>query len=379
MAAFPYRKQTRRCQGLRRALNSANGSQTGRNPEGAMTRGTILSVDAMGGDHAPGVIVDGVALFVKERPDTHILLFGDEPVLEPLVAAHAGLMERCELIHSDQKITSDMKPSQALRRGKGSSMWMALEAVRDGQASACVSAGNTGALMAISMLVLRKMPGVHRPAMTAMWPTLQGRSVVLDVGANVEADAPQLVSFAIMGEAYARATLGKERPTIGLLNIGSEEMKGHDEVREAHELLRASDLDLDYRGFVEGDDISNGTVDVVVTDGFSGNVALKTAEGVARMLGIRVREALTSSLLTKAGAVLAASGLSQLREQMNPSNVNGGVLLGLGGVSVKSHGGTDARGFATACRLAADLATSHYPEEVAANLARIQQKGVAAG
>ncbi len=344
-----------------------------------MTRGTILSVDAMGGDDAPGMIVDGVALFVRERPESKVLLFGDEAALTPLVAAHSGLDGKCEIRHCDLKITSDMKPSQALRRGKGSSMWNALEAVKTGEASAAVSAGNTGALMAISMLVLRKMDGVHRPAMTAMWPTLRGRSVVLDVGANVEADAAQLVSFAIMGEAYARATLGKERPTIGLLNIGSEEMKGHDEVREAHEMLRSLDLNLDYHGFIEGDDISTGTVDVVVTDGFTGNVALKTAEGVARMLGTRVREALTRNVATKAGAVLAASGLHQLREQMNPSNVNGGVLLGLGGVSVKSHGGTDARGFATACRLAADLATSHYPEEVAANLARIQQKGAAAG
>ena len=354
-----------------------------------MTRGTILSVDAMGGDHAPGVIVDGVAVFLKERTDSKILLFGDEPSLMPLVAAHPGLSDRCDIVHCDHKITSDMKPSQALRRGKGSSMWNALEAVKDGRANASVSAfgranasvsaGNTGALMAISMLVLRKMDGVHRPAMTAMWPTLVGRSVVLDVGANVEADAAQLVSFAIMGEAYARAILGKDRPTIGLLNIGSEEMKGHDEVRQAHEVLRASGLDLDYRGFVEGDDISMGAVDVVVTDGFTGNVALKTGEGVARMLGTRVREALTKSLATKAGAVLASSGLKQLREQMNPGNANGGVLLGLGGVSVKSHGGTDAQGFATACRLAADLATSHYPEEVAANLARIQKKGAAAG
>ncbi|MCB9960774.1 MAG: phosphate acyltransferase PlsX [Hyphomonas sp.] len=344
-----------------------------------MARGTTLSIDAMGGDHAPGVVVDGLALLVADRPDTRLILFGDEAALTPLVAAHPGLSGKCEIVHCEHKITSDMKPSQALRRGKGSSMWNALEAVKDGRAGAAVSAGNTGALMAISMLVLRKMDGVHRPAMTAVWPTLKGRSIVLDVGANVEADAAQLVTFAIMGEAYARATLGKERPTIGLLNIGSEEMKGHDEVREAHEMLRTLDLDLDYRGFVEGDDISMGSVDVIVTDGFTGNVALKAGEGVARMLATRVREALTRNLATKAGAVLAASGLAALREQMNPSNANGGVLLGLGGVSVKSHGGTDARGFATACRLAADLATSHYPEEVAANLARIQQRGTATG
>jgi glycerol-3-phosphate acyltransferase PlsX len=223
------------------------------------------------------------------------------------------------------------------------------------------------------------MDGVHRPAMTAMWPTLAGRSVVLDVGANVEADAAQLVSFAIMGEAYARATLGKERPTIGLLNIGSEEMKGHEEVREAHEMLPPSGLDLDYRGFVEGDDISMGAVDVVVTDGFTGNVALEDRRRRGPHAWHPRARSVDEDLSTKAGAVLASSGLNQLREQMNPSNANGGVLLGLGGVSVKSHGGTDAQGFATACRLAADLATSHYPEEVAANLARIQKKGAAAG
>lgn len=343
-----------------------------------MAKGTILAVDAMGGDHAPDVIVEGVASFLASRPDTHVRLHGDETRIRGLLEKHAAQAARIEVLHTDNCVTSDMKPSQALRRGKGSSMWNALEDVKEGRANASVSAGNTGALMAISMLVLRKMDGVHRPAMTALWPTLTGRSVVLDVGANLEADAAQLVTFAIMGEAYARAILGKENPSIGILNIGSEEMKGHDEVREAHEILRASNLDLNYQGFVEGDDISTGVVDVIVTDGFTGNVALKTAEGVARMLGQRVREALTANLLTKFGAVLAQGGLGKLREQMNPSNVNGGVLLGLAGVSVKSHGGADGRGFARACEVAADLATSHYRDEVAANLGKIRQKGVAA-
>jgi glycerol-3-phosphate acyltransferase PlsX len=232
--------------------------------------------------------------------------------------------------------------------------------------------------MAISMLVLRKMDGVHRPAMTAVWPTLRGRTAVLDVGANVEADAQQLVTFAIMGEAFARATLGLPRPSVGLLNIGSEEMKGHEEVREAHELLRASAIDIDYRGFVEGDDISAGVVDVVVTDGFTGNVALKTGEGVARMLASHMREAFTESLMSKAGAVLAMNGLKRLKSLMDPSNVNGGVLLGLGGISVKSHGSADARGFARACEMAADLAASDFQGEIAANLARIGTGGVAA-
>ena len=343
-----------------------------------MAEGTILSIDAMGGDAAPGVVVDGVAILLADRPDIAVLLHGDETVLAPLVAAHPVLSGRCQLVHSDSVITSDMKPSQALRRGKGSSMWNAVEAVKNGEAAAAVSAGNTGALMAISMLILRKMDGVHRPAMTALWPTMRGRTVVLDVGANLEADAAQLVSFAIMGEAYARAALGIEKPSIGILNIGSEEMKGHDEVREAHEWLREAELDMDYRGFVEGNDISKGAVDVVVTDGFTGNVALKAGEGVARMLGNRMREAFTANIMTKLGAVFASGGLKQLRAQMDPSNVNGGVLLGLGGVSVKSHGGTDARGFAQACLLAADLAASHYQDEIIANLLRIREGGLAA-
>lgn len=340
-----------------------------------MADGLILAIDAMGGDEAPDVTVAGAELFVAARPGAKVRLHGDEARLGPLLSKAS---DKIEIVHTDLAVTSDMKPSQALRRGKGSSMWNAIEDVKAGRAHASVSAGNTGALMAISMLVLRKMDGVHRPAMTAAWPTLRGRSVVLDVGANLEADAAQLVTFAIMGEAYARAILGIQKPTIGILNIGSEEMKGHDEIREAHELLRNSDLDLDYHGFIEGDDISSGTVDVIVTDGFTGNVALKAGEGVARMLGTRVREALTSSLFSKIGAVLAMGGLKQLREQMNPSNVNGGVLLGLGGVSVKSHGGTDAKGFARACELAADLAESHFREEVAHNLNKIRQKGMAA-
>ena len=337
-----------------------------------------LSIDAMGGDDAPRIVIDGVAEFLAARPSMSVLLHGNETLLRPMMAGRADLQSRAAIVHAEGKITSDMKPSQALRRGKGSSMWNAVEAVKDGRAGACVSAGNTGALMAISMLVLRKMDGVHRPAMTAVWPTLRGRTAVLDVGANVEADAEQLVTFAIMGEAFARATLGLPRPSVGLLNIGSEEMKGHEEVREAHELLRASAIDIDYRGFVEGDDISAGVVDVVVTDGFTGNVALKTGEGVARMLASHMREAFTESLMSKAGAVLAMNGLKRLKSLMDPSNVNGGVLLGLGGISVKSHGSADARGFARACEMAADLAASDFQGEIAANLARIGTGGVAA-
>jgi glycerol-3-phosphate acyltransferase PlsX len=332
----------------------------------------------MGGDNAPRIVIDGVAEFLASRPGAQVLLHGDEAELAPLVAGQGGLQGRVTVLHAEARITSDMKPSQALRRGKGSSMWNAVEAVRDGRAGASVSAGNTGALMAISMLILRKMEGVHRPAMTAVWPTLRGRTIVLDVGANVEADARQLVTFAIMGEAFARAMLGLARPSVGLLNIGSEEMKGHEEVREAHDWLRAAGLDLDYRGFIEGDDISAGAVDVVVTDGFTGNVALKTGEGVARMLASHLRDAFTSSLPAKAGAVLAMSGLKRLKSLMDPSNVNGGVLLGLGGISVKSHGSADGRGFARACEMAADLAASDFQGEIAVNLGKLGPGGVAA-
>ncbi len=334
-----------------------------------MAEGTILSIDAMGGDAAPGVVIDGLAVLLAERPDIAVLLHGDETVLAPLVAAYPVLSGRCQLVHSDSVITSDMKPSQALRRGKGSSMWNAVEAVKNGEAAAAVSAGNTGALMAISMLVLRKMDGVHRPAMTALWPTMRGRTVVLDVGANLEADAAQLVSFAIMGEAYARAALGIERPSIGILNIGSEEMKGHDEVREAHEWLREAKLDMDYRGFVEGNDISQGAVDVVVTDGFTGNVALKTGEGTASLIGDLLKAAFKFSPLSRLAAVLAYTSMQRLKKRIDPRRVNGGVFLGLNGTVVKSHGSADAMGVSAAVKLAFQLARSGFSDKLAARVA----------
>lgn len=340
-----------------------------------MSDSIILAIDAMGGDEAPNIVIDGLARFCSGRSDVRIELHGDEPALEALIADYSSLSEQISIKHTDTKVSSTDKPSQALRKAKGTSMWNAVASVKDGSAHAAVSAGNTGALMAISMLALRKMAGVHRPGMTALWPNMKGqRSVVLDVGANLEATASQLVTYAIMGEAYARAILGKQKPTIGLLNIGSEEMKGHDEVKAAAEMLKDPALDLNYIGFVEGDDISTGIADVVVTDGFTGNVALKTGEGIAKLVGQYVKEALTQSLVTKAGALIASSGLKSLKARMDPSNVNGGVLLGLNGVVVKSHGGTDAHGFATALNLAADLAQSNYMDEVSQNLSRFSSQ-----
>lgn len=329
-----------------------------------------LSVDAMGGDSAPDVIIDGLETFLAGRRDVSLVLHGDEARIAPLLARAPSVAAETELRHSGDEVTMADKPSQALRK-RDSSMWRAVATVKEGEAAAAISAGNTGALMAISMMALRRMSGVHRPAMAALWPTRHGRVVVLDVGANLEADAKQLLTFAIMGEAYSRAIRGVEKPSIGILNVGSEEQKGHEEVRRAAELLKESGLDLNYAGFVEGNDISEGSVDVVVTDGFSGNIALKTAEGTARLVAAFVKDALTSSPLAKAGAFIASGGLGKLKERMDPSNVNGGVLLGLNGVSVKSHGATDAKGFATALGLAADLAQSNYTEEVAAALARV--------
>jgi glycerol-3-phosphate acyltransferase PlsX len=323
----------------------------------------------MGGDAAPTVVLDGLKLFAAERSNVMFEVHGRAEDITPGIESR-GLMERCTIFHHDDVVAMSEKPSAALRRAKTTSMWGAVQSVKAGRAGAAVSAGNTGALMAFSMMSLRKMEGVHRPAMTAIWPTIEGRSVVLDVGANLDADSDQLVTFAIMGEAYARAVTGKTKPTIGLLNIGSEDEKGRDTLKLAAERLRESELGLDFRGYVEGNDIAMGAVDVVVTDGFTGNVALKTAEGTARLVASYVREALTSGVISKVGAALASSGLKRLKEKMDPSNVNGGVLLGLNGVVVKSHGGTDAEGYATAVKLAADLAGSRYMEEVAAGLSR---------
>lgn len=331
----------------------------------------VLSVDAMGGDQAPAVVIDGMARYVSERQDVRFIIHGDEARITPLLEGHTNLNRSCAVRHTEVAVTMADKPSQALRK-RESSMWKSVLSVKDGEAGASVSAGNTGALMAISMMALKRMDGVHRPAMTALWPTQRGRIVVLDVGANLEADAAQLMTFAIMGEAYARAIRDVAHPSIGILNVGSEEQKGHEEVRRAAELIKSSGLDLNYAGFVEGNDISEGSVDVVVTDGFSGNIALKTAEGTARLVAAFVKDALTTSTVTKMGALLASGGLKQLKERMDPANVNGGVLLGLNGISVKSHGGTDAKGFATALRLAADLTGSRYMDEVEANLARIR-------
>jgi glycerol-3-phosphate acyltransferase PlsX len=277
-----------------------------------------------------------------------------------------------EIRPSDKTIGMEVKASQALRQGKGSSLWNAVASVERGEANAVVSAGNTGAFMAISMFRLRTMAGVHRPALTTRWPNMTGGyTVMLDVGANVEADGEQLVEFAIMGEAFARAVSGKDRPSVALLNVGAEEQKGHEEIRAAAQLIRETGVDIDFQGFAEGDDIAKGTVDVVVTDGFTGNIALKTGEGTARLVGQLLREALTSGPFAQLGALIAFPSLQKLRKRMDPGTFNGALFLGLNGLVVKSHGSANGAGFAAAIGVAELMARSHYREEIARNLGRL--------
>lgn len=328
----------------------------------------------MGGDHGPSVTVAGVDSFLATHGEgaARFLLHGDAAQIEAELARRPRARAVSEVRHTDRVIAMDEKPAQALRRGKGTSLWNAVQAVKDGEAKGAVSAGNTGALMAVSKLILRMTAeGLDRPAIVASWPTLKGVTTVLDVGANIGSDAKQLVEFAIMGEAFHRAVHHVDKPTIGLLNVGSEDMKGHEEVREAAAMLRGGGLDLAYHGFVEGDDIAKGTVDVVVTDGFTGNVALKTAEGTARFISILMKESLTSSLTARLGALIAMPALRAMRRRIDPGSVNGGPLLGLNGVVVKSHGGADARGFGNAVKVALDLAESDYAAKIAANMARL--------
>jgi glycerol-3-phosphate acyltransferase PlsX len=328
----------------------------------------------MGGDEGPAVVVPGAAIALDRHPDVSFLLFGDEARIAPHLERHPPLAERSRILHTDAVVEMQDKPSQAVRRGRSSSMWLALDAVHKGEADFMVSAGNTGALMAMSKLVLTSMPGIERPAIAGLWPTVAGTCIVLDLGANVGATARQLADFALMGAAMARAVLQIERPRVGLLNIGVEEIKGVEEVRQAHAWLKENDLPIDYRGFIEGDQIGQGVVDVVVVEGFAGNIALKTAEGTAKQMAAWVREALTSSMAAQLGALLASTGLRGLKERMDPRRLNGGPFLGLKGIAIKSHGGTDAFGFASAIEVGYDMARSNVLERLAAELEALHGK-----
>lgn len=330
----------------------------------------------MGGDHGPAVIVAGADLSARRHPDVEFIMFGDEAVLEPLVSARPKLERITKIIHTDVAVRMDDKPSQALRLGRRrSSMWLAIDAVKEGAADVAVSAGNTGALMAMAKVCLKTLPGIERPAIAGLWPTLRSESIVLDLGASIGADAQHLVDLAVMGAAMARILFGLERPTVGLLNIGVEEIKGIEEVREAGRLLRELDAaDFAYHGFVEGDDLGKGTVDVVVTEGFTGNIALKTAEGTARQIGEYLRLAMRRTWRSRIGYLLARGAFRVLAEKMDPRKVNGGVFLGLNGLVVKSHGGTDAVGFASAVDIGYDVARYELVSRIAASIGKSEAK-----
>jgi glycerol-3-phosphate acyltransferase PlsX len=309
-----------------------------------------IALDAMGGDVGASVVIPGAAISLTRHPDTEFLLFGDRALIEAQLAKHPALQAASRVVHTDVAVSMHDKPSQALRRGrKTSSMWLAIEAVKKGEAGVAISAGNTGALVAMARFCLRMLPGIDRPALAAIWPTIRGDSVVLDLGATIGGDGHHLMALAVMGSAMASVFFNLERPTVGLLNIGVEEMKGGEEIREAAELLRAMNLpQLDYIGFVEGDGIGKGAADVIVTEGFSGNIALKATEGTARQISEYLRSAMARTWRSRIGYLFARAAFKALRDKMDPSKSNGSVLLGLNGIVVKSHGGTDAEGFAYA-------------------------------
>jgi phosphate acyltransferase len=322
-----------------------------------MNKDVRIALDAMGGDHGPAVVVPAAAIALTRRPDVSFQFFGDQRQVRPLVEATPALARKSQIVHTDVAVKMTDKPSQALRAGRrSSSMWLSLDAVKKGDADVAVSAGNTGALMAMAKICLRTMPQIDRPAIAAIWPTLRGESIVLDVGASIGADAQHLIDLAIMGSAMARIVFDIERPTVGLLNVGVEEIKGLEEVKAAGRALReASFPNLDYHGFVEGDDLGKGTVDVIVTEGFTGNIALKTAEGTARQISQYIRDAMRHSWSARIGYLFARGAFRALREKLDPSKVNGGVFLGLDGVVIKSHGGADADGFAGAIEVGYDM------------------------
>ena len=332
---------------------------------------TVISIDAMGGDLGPSAIVAGIAQAARRDAEVRFVLHGDEAALAPLIRRRR-LGDRVTLRPCAEVVTMDAKPSHVMRRGAATSMWSAIDAVREGEATVAVSCGNTGALMALSMLRLRKLPGVGRPALACLWPSRgpQGFNVMLDVGADVRADAGDLLQFALMGAAYARAGLGVERPRVGLINVGTEEHKGSPELRAAHDLIAASAGEaLEYVGFVEGGDLPSARVDVIVTDGFTGNVALKTGEGTARLMREFLGEAFRYSSLSRVAAVLALTSMRRLQRRMDPRRVNGGVFLGLNGTVIKSHGSADATGVAAAIDLAARLARSGFTDAIRDRLA----------
>lgn len=327
----------------------------------------------MGGDRGPAAVVAAMVRSADKNPDIGFIAHGDEAVLTPLIARRRQLGGRCEIRHAPRVVTMEEKPSHVMRHGEGTSMWEAIECVRTGEAAAAVSCGNTGALMAISTIRLRRLPGVNRPAIAVLWPSSnpQGFNVMLDVGADIRAEAQDLLNFAMMGASYARNGLSLAHPRVGLLNVGTEEHKGRAELKAAHDLIQnaAEAGSFHFTGFIEGSDIPSDRVDVIVTDGFTGNVAIKTGEGTARMISDFLREAFSATPLSRIAALLALTSLRRMQKRIDPRRVNGGVFLGLNGTVVKSHGGADDTGISAAIKLAFRLSQSGFQSRLAARLA----------
>jgi phosphate acyltransferase len=333
----------------------------------------VIAIDAMGGDQGIGAVIEGMQLSLEQNPRLRFLLHGDGDRLSGALRNARPLSGRAEVRHADGVITMDDKPSKALRSAQGSSMWNAIESVRSGESSVVISCGNTGALMALAMLRLRRAPGVDRPAIAVLWPSRNqsGYNVMLDAGADVRADADDLLNYAVMGASYARHALGLSRPRVGLLNVGTEEHKGGSELRDAARRIAAAAPpgDFDYIGYVEGSDMASDRVDVVVTDGFTGNVALKTGEGTAQLIRDLLEEAFRYSFLSRIGALFAYTSFRRLQKRIDPRRVNGGVFLGLNGTVIKSHGSADATGISAAIRLGFTLADGGFAERLAARVA----------
>ncbi len=341
-----------------------------------MTFNQTIALDAMGGDFGPEVIVPGAAQALEKVPGVSFLFFGDEAQIAPVLAKHPALKTVSTIVHTDKKISSADKPSAAIRASKDTSMRLAIEAVKEGRAGSVVSAGNTGALMALSKMILKTLPGIERPAIASTFPNMEGKAtLMLDLGANLECDADVLVQFALLGATYARVVLGIEAPTVGLLNVGTEDMKGHEEVRAASATLSSVKFHGVYKGFIEGNDITKGTVDVVVTDGFTGNVALKTAEGVGKLTSKFLKDAFKSSPLSMLGYLLASGGMKLLKHRLDPSRYNGGMFLGLDGVAVKSHGSSNIDGTENAILVAANLVKNGFNVRVAKEIAEVMAQG----
>lgn len=339
-----------------------------------MTYRQNIALDAMGGDFGPSVIIPAAANALKKLEDTRFLIFGDEKIINPILENYPNLKKHSQIHHTDIVIASNDKPSTALRQGKGSSMRLAIEAVKNGTADGVVSAGNTGALMVISRLLLKCLPGIKRPAIASILPTATGTTVMLDLGANLACDEEVLTQFAVLGTVYARVVQGIDEPTVGLLNVGTEEMKGHEEIKAAAAILSNVEFPGKYYGFIEGDDITKGTVNVVVTDGFTGNVALKTAEGVGKLTKHFLTDAFKSSPLAMLGYLLCRGAISKMKDKVDPRQYNGGMFLGVNGVCVKSHGGSDILGTENAILVASDLIRNGFNQRVADEIEQLMSQ-----